>query len=276
MTSSQDEIDRLNRTFWDELCGTALARSLGITESSPDGLARFDGAYLDLYPYLHRYVTAADLVDKRVLEIGLGYGTLGQILADHARSYIGVDIAAGPAVMMQYRLGAAGREFGKAALQASALDLPFPPATFDAVYTIGCLHHTGDLPRAVSEVHRTLAPGGRAVVMLYNRRSFRLLCNDPWAYLKDLRPRVRARAAAGESTRRLYDTDSQGDAAPHTDLVSRGDVRWLFRAFSHVRIETQNFDTYVLFNGRVVIRRDSLLRNVARVLGLDLYVVATR
>ena len=60
-------------------------------------------------------------------------------------------------------------------VQGSALELPFDEGTFDDVYSIGCLHHTGDLVRAVSEVRRVLRPDGRAVVMLYNRHSLRLV-----------------------------------------------------------------------------------------------------
>ena len=36
------------------------------------------------------------------------------------------------------------------AVQASVLELPFEDATFDYVYSIGCLHHTGDLERSVA------------------------------------------------------------------------------------------------------------------------------
>src|SRR5205823_9383943 len=61
------------------------------------------------------------------------------------------------------------------ALQASALDLPFETGSFEVVVSIGCLHHTGNVPRAISEVHRVLAAGGTALIMLYNRHSLRHL-----------------------------------------------------------------------------------------------------
>jgi hypothetical protein len=68
-----------------------------------------------------------------------------------------------------------------------------------------------------------------------------------------------------------------GDAAPHTDFVSRADVRrHLFKRFSSVRIDVQNFDGYVLFRGRIVIARENLLGNIARILGTDLYIVGTK
>ncbi len=46
-------------------------------------------------------------------------------------------------------------------MRASVLELPFEDGTFDYVYSIGCLHHTGDLERSVQEVHRVVVPGGR-------------------------------------------------------------------------------------------------------------------
>jgi ubiquinone/menaquinone biosynthesis C-methylase UbiE len=226
-----------------------------------------------LYPYLRRYVSTSALVGKRVLEIGLGYGTLGQMLARHARSYVGVDIAPGPPTLMKYRV--TGVHHARA-IQSSALDLPFEDGAFDAVYTIGCLHHTGNVARGVAELYRVLAPSGQAVVMLYNRFSFRLLCQAPRAYFRDLILPASTPRETAEDTRRLYDANAQGDAAPHTEFVSRRDVRRLFRAFSHVAIERQNVDTYVLLRGRLVVPRTSLLSTLGRCLGLDLYIVATK
>jgi hypothetical protein len=80
----------------------------------------------------------------------------------------------------------------------------------------------------------------------------------------------------GEVVRALYDTNSSGEAAPHTDFVSRSDVRRLFGRFSQIRIDSQNFDTYVLLRSRIVISREKLLNNLGRVLGTDLYIVATK
>lgn len=274
---SQAETDRANQRFWDELCGTSLARSLGITANTPESIARFDQAYLAYYPYLSRYVLAPALQGRHVLEIGLGYGTLGQILAGHAARYVGVDIAAGPAAMVRDRLQRMGPGTLGTAIQASALALPFGDGTFDAVYTIGCLHHTGDLQRAVSEVHRVLACGGRAVVMLYNRRSFRLLSSAARRLVQRLTESEPPRGeVAGEARRRAYDVNGTGEAAPHTEFVSRSEARRLFRAFSGLRVESQNCDASVLFNGRLVVPRARLLNNLGRLLGLDLYIVAIK
>ena len=44
-SDSQTALDDRNAGFWDELCGSSLARQLGITDASAESLARFDAAY---------------------------------------------------------------------------------------------------------------------------------------------------------------------------------------------------------------------------------------
>jgi ubiquinone/menaquinone biosynthesis C-methylase UbiE len=270
----QASIDERNKSFWDELCGTNSAQTLGITEITPDSLALFDDWYMAYYPYLTRYLDDLAVDGRRVLEIGLGFGTVGQALAARGARYTGADIAAGPVAMMQDRLRWLGRGDEATAVQASALELPWEDESFDVVVSIGCLHHTGDLQQAVSEVHRVLAPGGRALVMLYNAHSFRQLVQVPRRRLQA----SPARRNSDEAVRAMYDVNTAGEAAPQTAYVSRGDVRRLFEAFSAISIGAQNFDTLRLHFGRREwwIPRQRLLRNVGRVLGLDLYVHARK
>ena len=109
-----------------------------------------------------------------------------------------------------------------------------------------------------------LVPGGRAVVMLYNRHSLRqLLLRLPLP--SGLGP------SGDDAMRGLYDVRESGEAAPHTDFVSKGEVRRLFRDFARVEIDVQNFDGYPLG-----IKREWFLDNLARVVGLDLYIVADK
>jgi SAM-dependent methyltransferase len=261
---SQQGIDESNAAFWDTLCGWNLAQRAGITGQSPDDLRRFDELYLGVYPYLERYVPS-DFAGKKVLEVGLGYGTLGQLIASHGADYHGADIADGPVAVMRRRLSWLGRPEDHVH-QASVLELPFADASFDYVYSIGCLHHTGDLERSVQEVHRVLVPGGRAVVMLYNRHSLRRM---RFAVVRLLRGRRGDNL--DDELRGVYDSHETGEAAPHTDFVSRAEVRRLFGDFARVKIDVQNFDGYGFG-----IKREWFLSNLAHVAGLDLYVVADK
>ena len=69
----------------------------------------------------------------------------------------------------------------------------------------------------------------------------------------------------------MYDTNAAGEAAPHTDYVSRARrapaVQGLRRASA---IDARNFDPLPY------IPRERLLGNVDRVLGLDLYITARK
>jgi SAM-dependent methyltransferase len=276
---AEHSIDERNAEFWGELCGSGLARAIGIDDASPSSLARFDRAYFELYPYLAPYVTREDLRGRKVLEIGLGYGTLGQLIAEHGADYFGLDIADGPVSMMRRRLIRLDHGDARQVQQGSALDIPHEDNFFDFVYSIGCLHHTGGLPRAIAEVHRVLRPRGTAVIMLYHRHSFRQLVQVPAARLRRLAALClgqRGHRDVREMVRAMYDTNASGDAAPCTEYVSRRDVRRLFRHFAHVRVDIRNFDTLACCKGRIVIPRARLLNNAARILGLDLYVVATK
>jgi SAM-dependent methyltransferase len=264
------EVSQRNAAFWDELCGSHLAHQLGVRDASPGELARFDAAYLALYPYLLGYFPREHVEGRPVLEIGLGYGTLTEALARMGAEYHGLDIAAGPVEMARHRLAGVLGARPEQVQQGSALELPFPDASFDLVASIGCLHHTGDLFGAIQEVRRVLRPGGRLVLMVYNRRSLRRLVAAPvWA----LRRR-RDRAGADEALRARYDATADGAAAPHTDFVTAPELRGLLHGLDDVRVERRNMEGVP---ARLVSEptRSALMRlRVDRLLGLDLYATA--
>ena len=266
------DVSERNAAFWDELCGSQLARELGVVDASPEELARFDRAYLDLYPYLLDYVPRAEVEGRRILEIGLGYGTLSEALARTGADYHGLDIAAAPVGIVQARLSRIEGQRLEQVQQGSVLALPFPDESFDGVVSIGCLHHTGDLFGAVREVRRVLRPGGRLVLMVYNRRSFRRLLAAPTTALRERRDRE----GSEESMRARYDANASGDAAPHTDFVSVGELRGLLYGMHDVRIDRRNVGALPVPRVHQHSRQAMLRTRVDRLGGLDLYAVARR
>jgi len=269
MATAQTEVDARNASFWDELCGTTLAKQLGVTDDSPESLARFDRYYLDLYPYLEGYLPQPRAGGDRLLEIGLGYGTVSQILASRGFDYNGLDIAPGPVGMVRHRLRLLGIDGADERVRAgSILEAPHPDASFDHVVAIGCLHHTGDLAGAVAEVHRILRPGGRAVAMVYNENSFRRM---KMALAAAPRKLVGRSGADDEQMRGAYDRNTGGEAAPATEYTSVPGARELFSEFSEVSVRRENFDDLT----RALPRR-RLLGWPAHLAGLDLYITATK
>jgi SAM-dependent methyltransferase len=270
---TQAVVDTTNAEFWDELCGSNLAREVGITDASAESLARYDDAYFALYPYLLDYFPPEEIEGRKLLDVGLGYGTLGERLARLGADYHGLDIAPGPVAMMRERLGRVPGARPEQVQQESVLELPFEDASFDHAVSIGCLHHTGDLPRAISEMRRVLRPGGRFVMMVYNRRSGRLALVRP---ALALRSRLRSDAPSPEETMRgLYDGRPDGEGPPHTDFVSVAELRGLLIGFHDVRIDRRRIDRLPLVVTEI--SRETMQRTpLDRLIGLDLYAVAHR
>lgn len=94
--TAQSVVDARNTAFWEELCGTGLAQALGITSKDPQALNQFDAGYFAMYPYLKQYVDRFPVSGKRILEVGLGYGTLSQYITERGADYQGLDIAEVP------------------------------------------------------------------------------------------------------------------------------------------------------------------------------------
>lgn len=274
-TPAQASTDRANASFWSELCGTSIAVHLGLTGDEPDTLERYDAFYFDYYPYLKRYVDPYDLRGRDILEIGLGYGTLGQYLAERGGVYHGLDIAPTPVAMMRERLKRLGVYADGRVTEGSALAIPFPDNSFDYVFSIGCLHHSGNLQLALDETRRVLRPAGRAVIMLYNQRSVRQLWSANRLRLASLLGRGGQRSTSSE-VRAWYDADTSGAAAPHTDFVTRNDVRHLMSTFDDIRIEAQNLMGLFVAGHRIATRERLIRSPLARLFGLDLYITATK
>jgi SAM-dependent methyltransferase len=269
MSEAQSTLTDANSTFWTELCGTTLARSIGVTDSSPASLARFDRWYFDFYPYLDEQIGFDSVAGQRVLEVGLGYGTVAQRLAAAGAVYQGLDISPGPVAMVNHRLRQAGLAGG--ARQGDVLACPFPDQSFDRVVAIGCYHHTGDLGRAIAETRRVLKPGGRATIMVYSAYSYRRWVR--W-FAPTLSYFIWDKLGAGEwrrasaAERAAYDADSSGAAAPETVFISASHMRRLASDWRKVEIHRRNIGAEFPLG---LIPRRYLLPTLGPLVGLDLY-----
>jgi len=109
------------------------------------------------------------LAGKHLLEIGCGMGFDSLEFLKR-----GVRVTATDLTPTAVRLAA--RHFEVAGVHAedvrqeNGLSLSFADETFDAVWSNGVLHATGDTPRAIREVRRVLKPGGRAIISHFYRK----------------------------------------------------------------------------------------------------------
>lgn len=96
-----------------------------------------------------------------VLELGAGEGANFGALADGV-TWVGLEPHRG----MRGRLGERARRHGHTTepLDAVAEDVPLPDGSVDAVLATTVLCSVDDQDRALAEVARVLAPGGRAVL----------------------------------------------------------------------------------------------------------------
>ena len=264
-----ENVDLENSAFWTELCGSHLAKSIGIEDHSEASLAKFDAWYLDFYPYLEKHIPGAEVDGKDVLEIGLGYGTISSIFMRNGARYTGLDIAPGPVEMSHNRSNILQVEAN--ALQGSAKDIPFPDESFDFVVSIWCLHHTGDLPKSLSEVYRVLRPGGSAHIMVYNALSYRQVFEKPFTSARRYFSPVQKMNLTSVDDAR-YDANEDGSTAPETAFVSPKELRWLLRDFSSVSVTPENIGKEYFFR---IMSRERFLKWGHR-FGLDLYAHAKK
>lgn len=100
----------------------------------------------------------------RVLDVGCGGGQMARALAQRRPDLhvTGIDLSADQVRRARRRAGdiADRVEF----VQGSALDLPFPDADFDAVYSIASIKHWPDPAAGLAECARVLRPGGQLLV----------------------------------------------------------------------------------------------------------------
>jgi 2-polyprenyl-3-methyl-5-hydroxy-6-metoxy-1,4-benzoquinol methylase len=273
---NQDNISTKNSDFWNELCGSHLAKVLGILDSSKESLKKFDDWYFDFYPYLFRHIPFQNMKGKRVLEVGLGYGTVAQKLAESGADYTGLDIAQGPVSMANQRL--AQNHLAGLATQGSILEPQLPADSFDYVIAIGCLHHTGNLELAIEECHRLLKPGGQLIFMVYYAYSYRRFRMSPILTIKTmLKELFGYRGVVGNGSNRqraAYDASSEGDGAPHTDWVSERSLKCFCKKFTSFEATIENIDQETPF--RSTPRKELIKTKWPSIVGLDIYATATK
>jgi len=158
--------------------GTSLATTRSFWDANPCGIhAPYEEQRRRRYavePWIPALLQRIASRHSSILEVGCGQGVDSIELCTSLRqgsSYVGIDysprslaVAIANAKLLDPRLAVRPKyQVGN----AEALE--FDAATFDAVYSLGVLHHTVDERAATREIHRVLAPGGKAYICLYRK-----------------------------------------------------------------------------------------------------------
>lgn len=108
-------------------------------------------------------MTEPELRGRLTLDIGCGTGRFMEIVAEQGAEVVGLDLSF--AVDAAY--ANMGRRPGIHIVQADVFKPPFRPATFDAIYSIGVLHHTPSTKEAFLMLPPLLKPGGLIAIWVY-------------------------------------------------------------------------------------------------------------
>ncbi len=114
-----------------------------------------------------------ELEGKRVLDAGCGKGRFARVLGDRnpGAEIWGLDLAHS---MLKFAPSC------MRACAGSLTELPFASGAFDAAYATESLEHAVDIERAVAELCRVVAPGGRIVVIDKNADQWGRLETPDW------------------------------------------------------------------------------------------------
>lgn len=120
---------------------------------------------------LENFLPYNDFAGKQVLEIGCGAGLVSSHIARAGGDLHAVDLTERAIAMTRGRFELSGLRGD--IRQMDAEHLAFEDASMDYVVSWGVIHHSGDMAAIMNEIHRVLRPGGKAYIMVYNRRSLR-------------------------------------------------------------------------------------------------------
>jgi ubiquinone/menaquinone biosynthesis C-methylase UbiE len=178
----------------------------------------------------------------RLLDIGTGTGLLARMAAARGAHAVGIDHSAGMLEQAQASAEADGVGSRTQFLAMDAEALEFDDASFDVTVSLFVLRHLPNPHAAVSEMYRTLRPGGRLIASIGARPnpfSSASLAAALGAASDRIQGMIGRRVLAPESLRdflRQQGLDLGHDHAAHSHL---GDVAEILRSvgFTDVRQE---------------------------------------
>lgn len=249
------------KAYWEAnpLCAASIQYAPGTPEFFKEHeRLRLESEPADLQRELYEWDRHAG---KRLLDVGCGTGYVASLYARGGAIVTAVDIAERSVELTRQRLKLLGLTADVRVANAEAL--PFPDRSFDVVSSFGVLHHTPDTGRALAEVHRVLAPAGKAILMFYHRNSFAYRVLFP---AKRLLQRQWMHKTAQDQVNAV-----DGPGNPLGKVFSREELKALMPGFTDFE-----FRTWELFFHHAGKLPASLRTFVARRWGWFLYVKARR
>lgn len=215
------------KNFWEKnpVAAAGIDASLGTEEyfRSFDALREEDGCEPPaLSERIHGYSRSNGL---NILDVGCGNGYVLLQYARHGATVTGVDLTSTAIELSRKRFDLAGVR--GTFVEIDGEKLPFPDGHFDLVCSMGVLHHISNPKPIINEIYRVLKPGGRIIIMLYHRHSWKNLVLLRLRRLFD--PKFR-----GKSHQQALNMND-GDECPLALVYSKRETAALFKQFSNHR-----------------------------------------
>ena len=163
------------RRYWDERpCNVRHSpKSVGSEEYFDEVEAR---KYL-VEPHIPGFAEFERWRGKRVLEVGCGIGTDSVNFARAGAELTAVDLSGESLRIAAQRADVMGVSDRIRFVEANAEELAaaFEGERFDLVYSFGVIHHTPHPDAALAQMRQLTAPGGTLKLMIYHRRSWKVV-----------------------------------------------------------------------------------------------------
>lgn len=156
------------RNFWDShVHDWKVAKSPAGTKEFFEEIEAYRYEKLE---YLADAVDFSRFSAKTVLDVGCGVGNDLARFAKAGATVTGVDLAEHSVKLAKdnFRFRGLQGDFH----QMNGEQLEFDDNTFDAVFCHTVVHFTPNPEAMIAEIHRVLKPGGEAIIMTVNRRSW--------------------------------------------------------------------------------------------------------
>jgi 2-polyprenyl-3-methyl-5-hydroxy-6-metoxy-1,4-benzoquinol methylase len=128
-------------------------------------------------PHIPRFAEFERWRGKRVLEIGCGLGTDTINFARHGARVTAVDLSEKSLELARTRAAVFGLQdqIEFYAANAEELSKTVPVEAYDLIYSFGVIHHTPHPDAVLEEVRKYERPGTTVKIMVYHRRSWKVL-----------------------------------------------------------------------------------------------------
>lgn len=208
--------------------------------------------------------------NKKVLDIGCGNGWVVCEYAKRKANVIGVDLTKKAMELTSRRLDFLGLEANLA--EADAENLPFLDNSFDLVTSIGVLHHTPDIQKAIGEIYRVLKKDRECIIVVYYKNILLNKLMFPFLilFLKIFKIKMHGIKKIKWVSPNQFVRQYDGRDNPLGSAYNKRQIRRMFNKFRDLKVEVHYFPKRFLPFGNLIPKW--ILYVLDRFFGFSIYI----